>query len=371
YAAPPPRRRAYALIVALAAMACSESGQLPTEPVSPLNPTTEAAISSVEIPANATRLVALGRALRTAMLSQPTRTSIAAGLDYSPYVEWRIPLSRVLDGRDNDGAAIGIRSQLADRLGQSATVAMPELELYLPFADQRRAWDGSSAVDIAARFPGSDDGVLIGADGQERRIVGGERFVPNRPMFVLARSEVDYTDFESAVRGGKRTGIYANMSPIISRRFEAYQECQEDCGDGGGSGGVGGGNGFPGNTSQHTRIYDWYLQEDHDFPWGLNEIEFFGAIGTHFQECARHTGIAEDGWYTVTDIYDFNNTVATAMADSTVNFFLHAYEDDQDACEVTSSDDDLGTANFGPSGYGQRYSTTGDHLIFSVIGVTP
>ncbi|MEO7157152.1 MAG: hypothetical protein ABI039_06305, partial [Vicinamibacterales bacterium] len=229
-----------------------------------------------------------------------------AALDESPYVEWRIALSHVMSGRATSAFSNSLRDRLATSVGQGAFASMPELEFYLPFADQRQSWNSTGGVDIAVRFPGSDDGILIGSDGVERRIIGGERFAPTRTMFVLARSEIDYDDYDSAVRGGKRTGNYAHMTPMISRRFEAYAECQEDCGGGGGSGGVGGGVGYGGDPSQHSRIYEWYLNEDHDFPWGLNEIEFFGRVGTHYQECARHTGIAEDGWYTVTNLADFN-----------------------------------------------------------------
>ena len=148
----------------------------------------------------------------------------------------------------------------------------------------------------------------------------------------------------------------------------------DDCpGDGGG--GSGGGDPVGGNAYEHSRMYKFAVNEDHDWPWGSMEIEIFGDVGGHYAGCVRYTGIATSTYYTV-DTLDYRNTAASAVADSTTPFHLYAAEDDDEGCVFHSSHDDplgdlyIGLPGSGLAGYGAVYFNYTDLGILHGIGVS-
>ena len=194
---------------ALAAAAVGTAAGCSSPNATLLSPTTPNKASLSQTPGSeastpsALRLIALGRSMRVALNERAARQSVANAFDASPYVEWRVPLRRVMANTANNAGYEQLRSRLAtvEQFENLVSIGR-ELELHMPFDDQRRAWNGDAAVDIAVRYPGSRNGVLIVADGTEQQIVHGQKFEPSRPMIVLAESEINFDDYDSAVRGG-------------------------------------------------------------------------------------------------------------------------------------------------------------------------
>jgi len=233
--------------------------------------------------------------------------------------------------------------------------ALPPLELYLPIPSHRDAWDGTKNIDVAVRSVDGNHYLLIAPDGSTRDIP--EDYDPGaRVTLVLARSEVDFTDTSSAIRGGSATGDgmlaaaeVAGLVPLLPpiARTECIPTEENNWCSGWSDGGGGGGGGGPvgGDTSLHTRFNYLMLVHDHEgLLSGLNEIEIFGEVNGSYNSCGWATGIHYGTYYGVQWFDDAPHaTLATAVPTNGYRFKLVAYEDDDGRCVHNDADDLLGS----------------------------
>jgi len=325
-----------------------------------------------------TQRVALGVA--TALADPTVRAWVAAEIAASPYVEWRIPLLRVLNHSSD------ARERLLGRggvLSEWPVVApiLPELEFYFPIPIHRIVWDGGADVQVAV--PAGDDGFWIFETDGTAKLVPSSH-LPTRPTLLVAASEIAYDDLESAMRGGRRTGRGLLARPagleVGLVRPPWRQECWEDCGGGGG-----GGSGDPGDQSQYTYLTYFKIKENHDPLRGSMELEAFGSVLGSYGGCTRITDIEEDSTYYLSPS-EPNNVVATAIPWSWslgADFLLEAYEDDTGRCMVYGwglfgeGDDFLGRVHLEYSQYNSIYGTVfgdqsqGDIDVRVTAGPTP
>ena len=193
------RRRRRVLLGAFAvsaiAVACSD-GDRAGNPLAPAPATVAASHANLD----PTQRLAQG--LATALRDSAVRTWVADEISSSPYVEWRVPLRRLLT---RSGSAREMLLAPARLTGEwpGLGAALPELELYFPFHSQRLEWSGGSDVQVAAPA-GNHDYWLFATDGSASLVPSS--YIPSRPTLLLARSEIDFDDTESALRGGARTG---------------------------------------------------------------------------------------------------------------------------------------------------------------------
>ncbi len=315
----------------------------------------------------------LGLGLAVALRDPAIRVWVRKELEASPYVEWRVALKDLLHSKSGDQpiAAILARSAVAG-FRISDVAQLPSLELYLPIAEDRVSWQGGSNIQVAVRRHWSRDFVIHELNGAQR--IEGEDYRPSTPTLVLGRSEIDYTDKPSSVRGGNRSGSGTELGregAVSLPGGPAFAECQDCTAPPPPPPPPPGTNA---NPFQHTRIYSWLLFQHQEGPlMGLNEIEFFGSVDRAYLECSRHNGIQAGYYYYVTNLSDFNNTIATAIPKvGYLNFRFDGYEDDDDACYRRSADGYLGSKTFGLPGY-NGYQTTDypNKLRFQVRNVTP
>jgi hypothetical protein len=260
-------------------------------------------------------------------------------------------------------------------------IKLPELELYFPIPAHRE-WDGELPVGVAAWLEGTEELVIYSPDGRSRRIHAS--YVPSHPTLLLGRSEIDYDDLESALRGGKRTGPYILARGSVLQSHDCLSRpidglVLSDC-DSGGTGGGGGGSGMGGDISQHTRLSYFRTTKNHD-PWvwnGADEVEVFGSINGGYGGCTRYTEVSKN-----TDYYlDPANpvyTIATAGPLSAYTVLVDAWEDDGGECLLNGSDDEYGRTFLTWPQYGTIFGTTRvtpdpdepGHIYVRVHGVIP
>jgi hypothetical protein len=208
-------------------------------------------------------------------------------------------------------------------------LALPELELYMPIPEHLKIWRGGASVQVAVPIKRDEAYVIYSLDGSSRRVRGD--YIPFTPTLVLGKSELDYDDQESALKGGSRTGDMMRAAAAIKPQFS-----------------LGSSSALGISTAQHTRLAAFYLYYQHDGGLaGSDEVEVFGAmvtwfhVGGQYRECTRATGIEDHTHYTMLD--NSGRTIATAVptSGSTDDVYIHAYEDDNEGCVFHAGDDDF------------------------------
>ncbi len=329
-------------------------------------PASSSAISSSDAPnlviAGAqpkTRLEEIGVGLATALRTPASRAWLLNSLASSPYVEDRIPLRRLFAADSSDNVRLIIqrsgRPLTADQLSQ-----LPELELYIPVKAHRASASVSSAFQVAVRGH-ADSFYVIRPDGSAFR--DNEWFDPGETVTVaLGRSEIQYDDAATAIKGGALTGtgLKARMAELgmlpTEESILAYYnrhaapttipraECDPEIQNCGG----GGGNPLPppsgGSTAQKTYLALFRLNSHFEgLAMGDNEIEVFGYVNGAYASCAQLTNV----WWGPSETVVITtanpaHVMATAIPTGTYKFTLQAYEDDNDRCARRDEDDYLG-----------------------------
>ena len=269
----------------------------------------------------------LGRGLAQALKDPAVRTWVSNEIAASPYVEYRIPIRDkvVNEGNRSEVSAIARAASLSNA-DVAQLLQFPQLELYMPLEDQRASWHGGVNVQVAVRRP-TEDYTVYQLDGSTR-IVSADN-IPSTPTLVLAVSEIDFTDRDGGVRGGRNTGdgmlTPASMTqpaagPAFSVRFASFSA-----------------------VTQWTRAFSQYIIVRHDGGLaGDDEMEIFGDIGGAFTECRRYTGLKQGVQY----FRNFANLIAglsEAVALGVGNVHVDVWEDDDTACVKKPADDYYGT----------------------------
>lgn len=315
-----------------------------------------------------TRLEEIGVGLASALQEQGARTWLLDGIEKSGYVENRIPFRRLL-AADSSDQVRGILQKSGRTLTAAQLAQLPELELYIPIRAQLAAAKVSSSFQVAVRTT-ADSFYIIRPDGSAFRV--NEWYDPGSQLtVVLGRSEIDYDDAATALKGGAGTGegILAAMKaqgvapdqqyndPIVPSSIP-HQECDpevQNCGGGGGGNPPTGGN-----TAQNTQLR-WVSLEQHmeGLLMGDNEIEVWGNINSGWSSCGSLTNLWWGQAYGVYLSANLVYKVANAIPTGTARFKLTAFEDDNDRCVLTGDDDYLGAWTTGIliGNYGTTYWT--------------
>jgi hypothetical protein len=244
----------------------------------------------------------------------------------------------------------------------------------MPIREHLRSWQGDANVQVAVPINRDEEYMIYSLDGSSRRSRNDHK--PATATLVLATSEIDYDDQESALKGGSRTGPMMRAAGSSGPQFS-----------------LGFSPSFGISTAQHTRLSKLRVLEEHDgFLAGTDEVEVFGAmvtwfnVGGQFQECTRITdvgdGLCLPGQPCTGIITLLNNpgrTIATAVptTGSADKVYIHAYEDDLDACVFRRGEDDfygkidLTRARFNILSDTYRDSGARGHIQLEVIAATP
>ncbi len=288
----------------------------------------------------------VGRGLAVALADPTMRAWVRSRIDGSPYVEWRIPFRNVLlqeAGRPEVSRVSESAQLTAAERGRQKT--LPPLELYFPIPEHRLGWQPSDPVQVAVRI-GHSDNYTIYASGSGASVIRGNH-KPAIATLVLARSEIDYDDLPSAIRGGSRTGpgILAQTHQFASRVGEmALPPPVEPPPPPPPTGGA--------TTSRHTRIGLIRTSRYHDgFLGGDDEVEIFGSVMGGHTECAWITDVDPNKDYTF-PLDNPSSTIATAIPWGTATVFVNAFEDDDARCVRRSSDDRYGSTSLRIDQYG-------------------
>lgn len=356
--------RGGAAIIVLAATGCSSdlpSGQS-TGPVAELGSGSHGALHDA-------LLSKVGRGLALALGDPKMRAWIRSRIDASPYVEWRIPFGDVLL-HDADLPQMRRVSELAgltvaEQVGQQT---LPPLELYFPIPEHRTGWQASAPVQVAVRIGHGETYRLYTMNGAAS-VTRGD-YVPAVATLVLARSEIDYDDLPSAVRGGSRTGPGTHagfLHPQQSKSRlgpQALPPTDEPPPPPPPTGGV--------KTTRHTRLSYFKTTRYHD-DWfgGSDEVEIFASVYGGYTECASMTGVQPYKEYPL-DLANSVWTIATAVPWGTATVFIDAFEDDDARCVRRASDDRYGSTSLTIGQYETIVGTSNPgHIAVRVHSVLP
>ncbi|HJR17884.1 MAG TPA: hypothetical protein VJ808_13610 [Gemmatimonadales bacterium] len=333
-----------AILSLLPGCAADPPTSVPSSPVTS-NQTGENAVTQQAL------LSKLGKGLAIALADPAMRSWIRSRIDASPYVEWRIPFRDVLleEADRAEGRRVAQATQLtaAERGRQKA---LPPLELYFPIPQHRTAWKAAEPVQVAVRIGHSGSYSVYAVNGRSWVTAGDH--VPSVATLVLAESEIDYTDRESAVRGGSRTGpgmdaAQARLPGPGDMALPPQEEAPPPPAPTGGS-----------STSRHTRLGYFKTTRYHD-DWlgGRDEVEIFGSVNGGYRECASRTDVQPNRDYYF-PLDNSSSTIATAIPWGTGTLYLEAFEDDDGRCLRRSSDDRYGSAFLRIEHYGLIVGTS-------------
>ncbi|MEM1182411.1 MAG: hypothetical protein AAGM22_28955 [Acidobacteriota bacterium] len=273
-------------------------------------------------------LLELGAQLAEALERQDVRDWVHRDIATSPFVEYRIALSRT------------VAPEKSTAFSESALAALqrlPDLELYFPLPEHRKQWDGRSPAAVAV--PIGDGFQVFWGDGRSLRV--SERFEPKGPTLLLGPSEIQFDDAPSALRGGERTGSYLRQAatrPVAgsSKELPIHPDFLKAA-----------------DTDQHSFLtYLDITGGNHDPFRGSMEIEVFGYVDGGHGECVRFTGIETgDAGKSYPNL---THLIATAAPTVPSRLRVEVYEDDAgDKCEKRPTDDYLGAVEIIPSDFGR------------------
>ncbi|MEM1182412.1 MAG: hypothetical protein AAGM22_28960 [Acidobacteriota bacterium] len=254
----------------------------------------------------------------------------------SPWVEHRVAFKRA--EAPEKSAALSVTTL-------EALKELPDLELYFPIPGHREAWDGGDAVPVAV--PTAEGFLVFWNDGRTRSVP--ESFNPKTPTLLLARSEIEYDDAPSALRGGRRTGSPGGrLHPEkVEGRYGASLEC--------------GGTSKTFTTRQYSYVTHFKIKEDFEGPFrGKMEIEIIGHLSPDrnpTRSCSRFTGLeVNDELNFPVGLHRVARGVPTIPAfpgDGNHRLVTWVFEDDNTPCFSMPEDDFVGSAGWRADNLGE------------------
>ncbi len=268
------------------------------------------------------KLHKLGQDLAEALGQQGARHWLQLAISGSPFVEQRVALNRlILNERP-------IRSRELLPLQNkwfSSIKRFSDLELYFPIPEQRSEWSEEAAAEIIPDVAvplAEDSGYIVYSHNGSSWQVGSE-FYPSYPTLLLATSEIDYNDLESALKGGRRTGSYLEtLSPtdppssdrgILNKWFD------------------------PSSLPYLTSIL---MPVNKDPFRGSMEIDIFSRHDFSPEMCSRITGVHAE-WPRSVPLGQA--LLAFSMPTNPTVLVMEIWEDDDQPCVRRNSDDYYGT----------------------------
>ncbi|HEV8357673.1 MAG TPA: hypothetical protein VGQ17_13050 [Gemmatimonadales bacterium] len=227
--------RAAVVAVLLAAAACAERPS-PVEPHPPNDPTVQGAPGAAagSISAQQARNQRLARRLALALGDAEFRAATFRALQSSRVREGKVHLQRFL--AQDQGAARRRFAQLAgepDGAVASDLEQAPQIEIYLPVPDHRRAWQGDARVLVATAERDHDVPVAFEPGG--RRVLLDPDRPPATPVIALGRAETGFPEvagpgqvevYDEDPNGGQTGGVYPSTttSPGLYMTYASYTE---------------------------------------------------------------------------------------------------------------------------------------------------
>jgi hypothetical protein len=294
----------------------------------------------------------LARGVARALGSAEIRSRLASEIQASPYIEKRIALKRVL-AEDRTWRRPILRNAKIGLSWDAMVLRLPELELYFPVEQHRRAWQGEPAVRVAVEL---EDGAFLAwsPDGTSTRFDASA--ISEEPTLLLGASEIDYDDPETGRIGGSRTGDYllkqhANRTRLVLPPPTGPTSSRPTS------------NGLEVITAAVSTSQDTYLtyvrvngQFDSS---GQMELIVWGGINGAYKQCQLFTGINPNtDYYLPAPGASGSRKIALAVPTGTETVNVTVHEDDQPySCTVGSGDTNLGTAMIQYSQFGTIYGT--------------
>jgi hypothetical protein len=307
----------------------------------------------------------VGRGLAIALADPAIREWVRSRIDASPYVEWRIPFREVLlheSGLPEMRRVLELTRMTSVERGEQH--ALPDLELYFPIPAHRTSWKATAPIQVAVRIGHTARYTLYTTNG--RATVTRGDYVPGTATLVLARSEIDYSDHPSAVRGGSRTGagMQVQAAPQSSRLGTMALPVPYEPPPPPPTGGA--------TTSRHTRLSYFRTTRYHDDWFGGNdEAEIYGSVPGGYNDCTWRTDVQPNRDYYL-DLANSFWTIAPAIPWGTTTVFIEAFEDDDARCVRRSSDDRYGSTFLKIDHYATIVGTSNPgHIAVRVHSVVP
>jgi hypothetical protein len=301
----------------------------------------------------------LGRGVALALTTPSARLWIRKSIDQSPYVEWRIPLNRVLlnDGHGPEMRRILEQVDPGER-SPEALQRLPDLELYFPIPEHRNRWTPDQPVQVAVRISHSERYTIFSTDGKSS--LARESDHPTVATLVLAPSEIEYDDIDLSLRGGSRSGsgfgAPRGMYEFHTILGASYMTAETTLGA---------------DVSQYSHLGWFRTSYNHDGGLsGSDEVEVFGSIDGGYKACVRKANVSKDLDYYF-DINQLGTTVAKAIPTSPSTVYIDAVEDDDGYCIRRSADDPYGQVSVSLANFGQNLGTSNPGQIAIRLNATP
>lgn len=297
----------------------------------------------------------LGRGLALALEEPLVRDRIREGIETSPFVEDRIPLTRWLKEDAELREAVLSHAGLMNR-SEMVLAALPELELYFPLNGHARMWQSTPEALVAVPVAGTVGEYVVFRSNGASRSIDARIHRPQKPMLLLGPSEIDFDDPDTARKGGRLTGPYLaarykeqlslqDKLPLDANRFASPIQSLDSA------------SGSDVDTSRHTYLTYLKVTHDHDGLKGSMEIEVFGWVNGSYQECTRITNVEEDQALYLPPPPS-SHKIAKAVPTGTNTVHVEVWEDDDTGCVLKSSDDAVGEVNIREDQYGTIWGTS-------------
>lgn len=274
----------------------------------------------------------LARDLALALGDTSARTWLEEALATSPYVEDRIAFNRVIRAEPGVRAALFEKDGGKPRWSGKALTVLPDLELYFPIRRHRETWSSERPVEVAAPLSGTEGFLVYSADGRSRRVDAD--FQPVVPTLLLARSEIDFDDLPSAVKGGRRTASYLRERTPDPLSLSIQDDPSSIYT-----------KGIDATRNSYLTYLIVTVNYDSGFR-GAMEIEVFGSINGSYKGCTRITGVqVEEPLYLDPPNPSSPHRIATAIPTAMTVLDVDVYEDDEAPCVKNNSDENIGSVS--------------------------
>lgn len=242
--------------VAIVFSACSSE---PPPDLTGLDPKISAASSSSDD---------LAKQLASGLNDPQVAKQLQVVLQNSPWTEHKIVLSELL--QTQAGAALVGRASEVSRVSSqtlmSRLLALPEMDVYLPFDEHRKTWRGETDILVGITMDVDDPVLIAYAPAGEQTVLHARNGLPEQPLLILHPAEIKSLRADSNASAFRVSLETSHRLPEgdFDRGMVLQQECTEETCPGGG----GGADMEPNLINHRFWIYKWFES------WGDMEIRF-------------------------------------------------------------------------------------------------
>lgn len=275
--------------------------------------------------AESARLERLARRFALALRDDALRAEVHAALDASPYREHKLPLRRFLQQDDERRLrAVARRARVAEA-DVRGDLEGGELEFYLPVVEHRALWSGDDAVLVATADGDTVSPVAFDLAGRRHRL--DPATPPQTPVIAVVAAELDFDAADRRMRHAVCTTCEEPLPPTNSYVQPGLYATRIDFRD----------------------DFEGWLKGDPEY-----EIHVLGPAATGdttnlrtFQCIGAQQGSPyrwdqnENNWTGSQLLYSGTQLEAFNAAHPGQALTIMAYEDDDTACQIKTSEDRL------------------------------